>query len=136
MDATPTVNAKPKRTRRKAPSLVPKTVEYLRDQGYLVGVVEKWIPHTAIRQDLFGFIDVLAVKRDETLAVQVCSGGHAAGDRGENDKGRGSDVGAHLTKIADHPNLPRVREANWRIVLHAWRKNAAGRWVLREEDVS
>jgi hypothetical protein len=124
------------RRKRKGTSPTQRTLKYLRELGYLVAVVEKWNPHARIRQDLYGFIDVLAVKRDETLAVQCCSGGRAAGDQGEDDKGRGSDVGDHVRKIAEHPNIGRVREANWRIVVHAWRKSATGRWTLREIDVS
>lgn len=98
------------------------TLRKLRDDGWpLVEVVEHWNPHARIRQDLFGFIDVLAVRRDETLAVQTTS---AAG------------VSARLRKIADHPNIGAVREAGWRIVVHGWAKKS-GKWQLtREVDVS
>ncbi len=118
IDATPAAEPKPKK-RKKSPTQ--RSLEYLRAQGYLVAIVEKWNPHACIRQDLFGFIDVLAIRRDETLAVQVTSADHVA---------------ERLTKIGLAEHLPRVREANWRIVVHGWRKNANGRWTLREVDVS
>ena len=63
-----------------ASSLTPtqRTLAYLREEGYLCAIVEKWNPHVKIRQDLFGFIDILAIKKGETLAVQCTSTGVAA----------------------------------------------------------
>ena len=49
------------------------SIRHLKENGYLVSVVEKWNPFVKIRQDLFGFIDVLAIRENETLAVQVTS---------------------------------------------------------------
>lgn len=98
------------------------TLRHLRDEGWpLVEVVERWNPHARIRQDLFGFIDVIAVRPNETIAVQTTSL---------------ANVSSRVTKIADHPNIGAVREAGWRIVVHGWAKKS-GRWVLaREVDVS
>lgn len=98
------------------------TLRKLREDGWpLVEVVEHWNPHARVRQDLFGFVDVIAVRRDETLAVQTTTAGN---------------VSARVRKIADHPNVGAVREAGWRIVVHGWAKQA-GKWVLtREVDVS
>ena len=80
-----------------ASSLTPtqRTLAYLREQGYLCAIVEKWNPHVKIRQDLFGFIDILAIKKDETLAVQCTSTG----------------VAARVKKIQESEYLSRVREA-------------------------
>jgi hypothetical protein len=53
----------------------------LRKLGYHAQVVERWNPYAEIRQDLFGFIDILAIhpERHEILGVQACSGAsHAA----------------------------------------------------------
>lgn len=97
-----------------------RSLRHLRDQGYLVAVVEHWNPHARIRQDLFGWIDLLAVKDGETLAVQTTA----------------SAVAARIQKITDSETLPAVRKAGWRILVHGWRKNAAGRYVLREVDLS
>jgi hypothetical protein len=99
------------------------TLRHLRDtEGWLlVEVVERWNPHAQIRQDLFGFVDVIAVRPGETLAVQTTTA---------------ANVSTRIRKIADHPNLPALREAEWTIRVHGWAKKS-GRWVLtRDEDVS
>jgi len=84
-------------------------------------VVEKWNPHARIRQDLFGFADLLALRGTEIMLVQVTSG---------------SNVAARVRKITEHENLPRVREANMRVVVHGWRKDAKGVIHFREVDLS
>lgn len=40
----------------------------------MAAVVEKWNPHARIRQDLFGFADVLAIQPGQVgvLAIQAC----------------------------------------------------------------
>jgi carbonic anhydrase len=97
------------------------TLRHLRADGWDAEIVEVWNPHSRTRKDLFGFIDVLAIKPGETLAVQTTSA---------------ANVAARVRKIADHPNIGAVREAGWRIVVHGWAKPKA-RWVLaREVDVS
>lgn len=98
------------------------TLRHLRDGGWpLVEVVERWNPHARIRQDLFGFVDVLAVRPGETLAVQTTTA---------------DNVSSRVRKIAAHSNIGAVREAGWSVHVHGWRK-VRGRWVLaREVDVS
>lgn len=68
-----------------------KTMYRLRVLGYHPAIVERWNPHARIRQDLLGFIDVLALGQGETIAIQTCSRG---------------DVAARRTKILEHPNFP------------------------------
>ncbi len=92
----------------------------LEDQGYLVAVVEKWNAHAKIRQDLFGFVDLIAIREGETLGVQTTSY---------------SNVSARINKIAEHENVGMVRKAGWRIVVHGWHK-VKNRWVVREVDIS
>jgi hypothetical protein len=57
-----------------------RTLDELRRMGYTPAVVERWNPWAKIRQDLYGFIDILAVKEGETgvLAVQTTTTDHAA----------------------------------------------------------
>ena len=98
-----------------------RSLKYLRDQGWTATIVEKWNPHAKVRQDLFGFIDVLAIREGETLAVQTTSG---------------SNVSERVKKIADHQHTAAVRDAGWAIHVHGWRKNSHGQWVLRVVDVS
>lgn len=97
------------------------TLRKLREDGYQAQVVEVWNPHARIRQDLFGFVDVLAVKGGETLAIQATSA---------------PNVSSRVNKIADSPLVGPVREAGWRIVVWGWAKKS-GKWTLtREVDVS
>lgn len=98
-----------------------RSLDHLRKQGYLAQVVEKWIPQVKRRVDLFGFGDVIAIREGEVLLVQATSG---------------DNVASRVTKIAEHENVGPVRKAGIRIVVHGWRKNAKGRWQLREVDCS
>ena len=91
----------------------------MRDAGYLCAIVEKWNMHAKIRQDLYGFIDVLAIKDEDIVGVQACTGG---------------DVSTRMHKIIEHANYPSVIKA-MRIVIHGWRKSAAGKWTLREVEL-
>jgi hypothetical protein len=115
--------AAPEPTKRKAKRKSPtqRTLEHLRGNGYpLVQVVEKWNPHARIRQDLFGIIDVLAVSEIDIIAVQSTSG---------------ANVAKRIAKLAESEALPVLLKAGIRVVVHGWRKNAAGRWVLREVEL-
>jgi hypothetical protein len=52
----------------------------LRRRGYLADVVERWIPRTNIRRDLFGCIDsaAIAVWLPAVLGVQATTADHVA----------------------------------------------------------
>ena len=86
----------------------------------MVAVVEKWNPHAKIRQDLFGFVDLLAIRPGETLAVQTTSL---------------SNMSQRVTKISESETAPKVREAGWKIEVHGWRKLKSG-WEPKIVDVS
>jgi len=60
-----------------------RTLQYLRDDGMLAGVVEKWIPKVKQRVDLFGFIDIVAIRpgKDGCLGVQATSRSNVAARR-------------------------------------------------------
>ena len=97
------------------------SLRHLREEGYTAQVVEVWNPHARIRQDLFGIIDILALRDTETLAVQTTSAGN---------------VSARVRKIADSEHISAIREAGWRILVHGWAK-VGNRWTLtREVDIS
>jgi len=99
-----------------------RTLEVLRRDGWTVDVVERWLPHTFTRRDLFGMFDIIAVRGAETLAVQTTSA---------------SNVSARMRKIADSPNVAAVRAAGWRLEVWGWRKNTkTGRWEHNVRDVS
>lgn len=104
-----------------ADSPTSRTLKALRAAGWRAAVVERWNPHAHIRQDLFGVVDVLAVREGETLAVQATTGDHVA---------------HRVNKIADADATADIRAAGWRFEVWGWRKNSAGRWVCRVVDVS
>lgn len=66
------MEAKRKRTACKATQ---HTLKQLRDRGCVAQVVERWIPQTKQRKDLFGIIDVLGILPTEgrTIGVQTTS---------------------------------------------------------------
>ena len=105
-----------------ASSLSPtqRSLAFLREEGYLVSIVERWNPHARIRQDLWGWCDLLAIRKGEVLAVQVTA----------------SAVSARIKKIQESETIGPVRDAGIRVVVHGWRKNSKGRYVLRVEDIS
>lgn len=55
-----------------------RSLKKMRDEGWTCAITERWNPHVKIRQDLFGFIDILCFKDEITLAVQTTSGDHVA----------------------------------------------------------
>ena len=103
-------------------SLTPtqRSLAYLREHGYHCEVVEKWNSFTKQRKDLWGWCDILAIRRGEVLAVQVTA----------------SAVSDRIKKIMASDTLAKVREAGIRIEVHGWRKNSKGRYVQRIEDIS
>ena len=95
---------------RKLPTQ--RTLEWLRKSGWKVGVVEKFNSHVGphgIRQDLFGFIDLVAVKADEpgVLAIQATSG---------------SGVSSRLAKIRANDVAPVWLAGGNKLWVVGWRK--------------
>lgn len=112
---------------RKSPTQLSR--EHLEADGYHVEVVEQNIRtgKCVFKRDLWGWGDLLAIRRGEVLAVQTTSD---------------ANLSARVRKIEDSPLLPRVREAGIRIVVHGWKAMPAkvgakaGEWRLREVDLS
>ena len=107
-----------------------RTLKAMREQGRLCGIVERFNSHVGafgIRQDLFGFIDIIAIDpRFGIIAIQSC----------------GQDFAGHARKLTEERN-----EAVFEWLKHArcelwgWRKvklNRGGkavRWKPRIADV-
>ena len=87
----------------------------MRKEGYLCEVTEKWNPFAKVRQDLFGFIDVLCVGED-VVGVQTTTK---------------SNMKARIDKISNHDNFTQVLHSGIRIVVHGWEKKD-NKWVLSE----
>lgn len=89
-----------------------RTLRHLRSLGYLAAVVERWNPHARIRQDLWGWCDVLAV---QTTA---------------------SGVAARVRKVQESVTFPRVAAAGVVVEVHGWTKRANGKYALRIERMT
>ena len=98
------------------PSPTQKTLALLRKNQYQkIAIVERWNPFAKIRQDLFGIIDVLAVKKGVTLGVQCTSDSHVA---------------ERVTKLLESDSLVPLLDAGWTVEVHGWQKKN-GKWVCR-----
>jgi len=98
-----------------------RTLARLKKENYnLCEVTEKWCSWSKRRKDLFGFIDILAIKDGDTVAIQVTSY---------------SNVSARVKKITESVALGPLRKANWTILVEGWHKKN-GRWVSRIVDLS
>ena len=79
-------------------------------------VCERWVPNPGHpgggkRRDLFGLVDLVAVRDTQTMGVQTTSA---------------TNVSAHLTKMTDplhRPLLHALVAAGWLVVCHGWRKS-------------
>jgi hypothetical protein len=99
------------------------SLKKIKTDGYTtVAIVEHWNPFARVRQDLFGFIDILAISDDgEVLAIQCTSK---------------SNMSARIKKIESNPHLPACRAAGFQIEVWGWFKNKQGRWECKIEDIS
>ena len=98
-----------------------RSLAHLRELGYHVEVVEKWNSFTKQRKDLWGWADLLAIRKGEVLAVQVTA----------------SAVSDRIKKIMASDTLALVRDSGIRIEVHGCRKSAkTNKYVLRIEDIS
>ena len=53
-----------------------RTLNLLRKEGKIVDVTEKWNSFTRQRKDLFGFIDIIAIEKNQTWGIQCTSTGN------------------------------------------------------------
>ena|SRR3990167_843866 len=101
------------------------SLKELRKRGYMASVVEKFNPFVKVRQDLFGFGDILAVhpERKEFLIVQATTGD-------------GGNVAERIHKIEGNENAKRWKKAGGKISVWGWAKRGkVGKrklWALRE----
>jgi hypothetical protein len=93
-----------------------RSLKLLRSDGWICAIVEKWNPHAKIRQDMFGFIDIICIRGNETLAVQACAYG------GVSDR---------IKKIEEAEMVGAVREAGWQIRVIGWRKTVTAGGAVR-----
>lgn len=84
-----------------------RSLELLRSEGYTVAITEHWNAYARIRQDLFGFIDLIAIKEGVSgvLAIQTTTAAH---------------VSARFEKIAGNPVLKVWLLSGNKIEIHGW----------------
>ena len=108
-----------KKKRTKPTSPTQRSLKHLRDAGYTCQVVERWNHFAKVRQDLFGFIDLVAIQEGRIVAVQATASG----------------VAARLAKIRDEPRSREWLRAGGLIEVHGWakrgKKGEPKRYTLR-----
>jgi len=88
-----------------------RTLKELRDNGWTAEVVERWNSFARIRQDLFGVIDIVAVKAGcGVMGVQATSAGN---------------VGARVEKARAEARLKAWLAAGARFSVCGWGKRGA-----------
>lgn len=105
-----------------------RTLKKLRQDGYIVEVVERWNQYAGIRQDLFGVIDVVGVHAafPGVLGVQTTSA---------------SNMSARRKKIlASHEAHVWVQAGNT-LVIHGWKKTipqgkVRAVYELKEQEIT
>ena len=99
-----------------------RTLARLRKENYnLIEVVEHYNFFSKKRNDLFGIIDILAIKDGDTVALQVTSY---------------SNISSRVRKITESPALPFLRAAGWTILVEGWKKEKNGRYTSKIVDLS
>ena len=98
-----------------------RSLKMMRERGYLCAITEHWNPFAKIRQDLFGFIDILCVGECDyddanIICVQTTTLAHQP---------------ERVAKIKAHPHYEFLKKSALVIVVHGWRKLKTG-WECRE----
>lgn len=102
-----------------------RSLAMLRNDGWLCQIVEVWNAHAMRRIDLFGAIDILAIRPGEILGVQTTSG---------------DNVSKRLAKLKAEPKIAMWLAAGGKVAVHGWRKvgarGARKLWECRVEEVT
>lgn len=108
-------------------SPVQRTLKVLRSLGYVCAVCERWNPYGKVRQDLFGFIDIVCLQPDVlgVLAVQVTT--H-------------SNLANHRYKLASNKSIRMWLDAGNRVEIISWGKQGPkGKrkiWKMKRESIN
>lgn len=101
-----------------------RSLAVLKKEGYEAQVVERWNPYARVRVDLFGFIDIVAIKDGVIAGVQTTSQ---------------SNVGARVKKILAIPQAKLWLLAGGKIIVHGWvkkgKKDARKTWQASVREI-
>jgi hypothetical protein len=109
-----------------------RSMKYLRDRGWVVADVEKWIPPRGamkfgVRKDVWGFGDLL-VCGDGIALIQCCA-----------DSGGKAGMEAHRQKMLTIDEIRNWKIAGGKVFLHGWKRRKPrgerARWILSEEEL-
>lgn len=89
-----------------------RSLKKLRDEGYTCAIVEHFNSFVRVRQDLFNFIDIVAIKEGivGVLGIQTTTRAH---------------VNERLKKIHDNPISQLWLNTKNHIIIHGWSKIGA-----------
>lgn len=86
-----------------------RSLKLLRETGWIPEVVERWNAYTKTRKDLFGCIDIVALRHGELAGIQTTS---ASGS-------------SRIAKIKAEPRMISWLEAGGTLYVHGWAKRGA-----------
>lgn len=112
------MNDKPKKKSSTSPTK--RTMDLCRKQGLTVQVVERWNQFAKVRQDLFGFIDLVAMGNGSLMGIQSTSA---------------TNMAARIAKIKLEPLAKQWLDAGGRIIVHGWKQAKNKRWECRETEL-
>lgn len=95
-----------------------RSLKHLRAQGYACGIVEHWNPFAKIRQDLFKWIDIVAVtglRETGIIGVQTTTR---------------PNMGARLEKAKGNVALSLWLRSGGQLHIHGWER-VKGHWAVR-----
>lgn len=86
-----------------------RSLKWLRKNGFVAEVVERWNPWSRTRKDLFGIVDIVAIKRGSNgvCGVQATSKDH---------------ISARVKKAQDSEHLGTWLAAGNSFIVHGWGK--------------
>jgi len=98
-----------------------RTLQRCRKLGMTATVVEHWNSFARIRQDMFGCIDIVALKEDAIVGIQATST---------------PNIRARIKKATQLPALRAWLKAGGRFEVWGWKKNDRGRYDLTIVDIN
>lgn len=99
------------------------SLKHFRDRGYTCQVVEYFNAFAKRRMDLFGCIDIIAIREDQigVIGIQTTSA---------------SNMGARILKTKKEPVMQTWLAGGNKIIIHGWKKLKSGRYELKEYEIT
>lgn len=113
---------KKRKKAKKSPNALSK--DLLESRGFKVDLVERTIPHTFIKKDLFGCLDLVY------LAETICGVQATSDDTGGHS-------GDRRRKILASAEMRQWLVSGGRILIHGWKERGdPPQWIVREEEIT